>query len=73
MKILLYIIAGCLLIGPILAWTYLIALGCVYKTSSSSRNIRLQDYLDTEFLTLAALPWVLGLVCLFAAARKRTS
>lgn len=71
MKVFLYIIAGFLLIGPLLAWTYLIALGCAYNTGSSSCDIELRDYLDTEFLLLAALPWVLGLICLYAAIRKR--
>lgn len=56
MKVFLYIIAGFLLIGPLLAWTYLIALGCAYNTGSSSCDIELRDYLDTEFLLLAALP-----------------
>lgn len=71
MKIFLYIIAVILLICPLLAWTYLIALGCAYNTGSSSCDIVLHDYLDTEFLLLAALPWALGLICLYIAIRKR--
>lgn len=71
MKILLYIVAALTLLGPIAAWTYIVALGCAYKTNSPNCGVRLEDYWDAEFLTLAALPWLIGIICLIAAARKR--
>lgn len=71
MKIFLYIVAGFLLLGPLIAWTYVVAMGCAFKTNSSNCDIRLHDYLDTEFLMLAAWPWALGLIFLIAAIRKR--
>lgn len=71
MKILLYIVAALTLLGPIAAWAYIVALGCAYKTNSPNCGVRLEDYWDAEFLTLAALPWLIGIICLIAAARKR--
>lgn len=71
MKFFLYIVAGFLLLGPLIAWTYVVAMGCAFKTISSNCDVQLHDYLDGEFLTLAAWPWVLGLVCLVAAVRRR--
>ena len=71
MKVFLYIVAFFTLLGPLAAWTYIIALGCAYKTNSSDCNIRLHDYLDPEFLQLAALPWIIGIICLIIALRKR--
>ncbi len=71
MKIILYVLAAITLLGPIAAWTYVVALGCAFKTNSSNCDVHLVDYLDTEFLSLAAMPWLLGIICLVAAIRKR--
>jgi len=71
MKVFLYIVAFITLLAPLAAWTYIIALGCAYNTNSSNCNIELHDYLDPEFLQLAALPWFIGIICLITAMRKR--
>lgn len=69
MKIFLYLAAAILLIGPLLAWGYLVALGCAYVTSSSGCSVGLDDFFDLELLQLAAIPWLVGLVCLIIALR----
>jgi hypothetical protein len=65
LKILLYILAACLLAVPVAAWAYLVALGCAYGTNSSGCGVQLADFWDTDFLIVAALPWLLGIFCLF--------
>ncbi len=71
MKVILYILAGLLLIAPILIWGYLDAMSCAYQTNSIGCNTGLHDFLEADFLILAALPWMFSLVCLFFAIRKR--
>lgn len=71
MRILFSILATILLLGPFAAWTYFVALGCAYKTNSSSCSISLSDYWESEFLMLAIVPWVLGTLSLIAAIRWR--
>lgn len=71
MKIFLYIVAFFTLLGPFAAWTYIVVLGNAYKTNSPNSGVRLRDYWDTDFFTLAALPWFIGIVCLIAALLKR--
>ena len=71
MKVFLYIVSAIALIGPIAAWTYIVALSCAYQTNSPNCGVSLEDYWDTEFLTLAALPWFVGIVCFVIALRKR--
>ncbi len=70
MKIFLFVVSAVFLIGPVVAWGYVVALGCGFKTNSTNCSVRLSDYLDSEFLTLAALPWILGLLCLISAIRR---
>ncbi|GFE51636.1 hypothetical protein So717_33890 [Roseobacter cerasinus] len=67
MKLALFIVSGALLIGPCLAWTYVIVLGCSYRVHNTACGIGVRDYLDADFLTLAAFPWGLGLVFLIGA------
>ena len=70
MKIFLYTVASIMLLGPVAAWTYIVALGCAYKTNAPNCGVRPEDYWDAEFLTLAALPWLIGVVCLIAASAE---
>ncbi|WP_282078309.1 hypothetical protein [Epibacterium ulvae] len=69
MKYVLFTAAGVLLLGPLVAWTYVVALGCAYKINVTGCGPEFSDYLDSEFLTLAALPWLLGLLCLLFATQ----
>jgi len=71
MKIFLYIVAFFTLIGPFAVWTYIILLANTHKINSPNSGIQLRDYWDTEFFMLAALPWLIGIVCLIAAWLKR--
>jgi hypothetical protein len=71
MKVFLYICAGILLIGPLLAWTWISAMACAFVNSSSC-GVDIGDFINPEFLTLYALPFLLGIVC-FYFARKRKS
>lgn len=56
MKVFFYIVAAVSFVGPIAAWTYIVALASGFANNSSNRGIRLEDYWDTDFLALAALP-----------------
>ena len=69
-KIFLSILAACLFAAPVAAWAYLVALGCAYGTNSSGCGVQLANFLDTEFLIIAALPWLLGAFCLFKLLKK---
>lgn len=69
MKIFLYIVAAVTFVGPIAAWTYIVALASGYSINSPNRGIRLEDYWDTDFLALATLPWLICIVCLIIALR----
>lgn len=71
LKILLYILAICLLAAPVAAWAYLVMLGCGYQTNSSGCTLRLTDFWDNEFLMIAALPWLLGIICLILVRKRR--
>lgn len=71
MKTFLYIVAAVTFVGPIAAWAYLVGLAGAFSTNSSNRGVRLEDYWDTEFLTLAALPWLICIVSLIFASRMQ--
>ncbi|WP_422370853.1 hypothetical protein [Hoeflea sp.] len=71
MKVLLYGFAVVAFIGPIAGWAYLAGLASTYNTGSINGGFSLEDYLDTEFLILAAVPWLLGAVSLVLASRMR--
>lgn len=71
MKISLYIAAALAFIGPVAAWAYLVALACGYQLNSPNCGVGLGDYLDRDFLTLAALPWLIGIASVFIAFRIR--
>ncbi|MER3357046.1 MAG: hypothetical protein RLQ73_24205 [Hoeflea sp. D1-CHI-28] len=71
MKIVLYVFAVLTGVGPIAGWAYLVGLASAYNTGSHSRGISLADYWDTEFLMLAAVPWLLSAVSLFFASRMQ--
>ena len=65
MKILLYVVAAITFFGPIVVWAYLVGLASAYNTSSPNRGISLGDYWSMEFLTLAAIPWLICIVTLY--------
>lgn len=69
MKIFLFLLSAVLLIGPIIAWGFLVAYGCAFKINTNC-SVHLVDFMDDEFFTLAALPWILGLICLISAIRR---
>ena len=71
LKILLYVLAACLLAAPVAAWAYLVALGCAHQTGSSGRGVELANFWDAEFLMVAVLPWLLGVVCLIMGLKRR--
>lgn len=71
MKIVLYVFAVLTGVGPIAGWAYLVGLASAYNTGSHRRGISLADYWDTEFLMLAAVPWLLSAVSLFFASRMQ--
>lgn len=70
MKIFLYIIGILAFIAPIVLWTFAAGMSCAYVTSGSSCGASFEDFLDWEFLTIAALPWFCALVCFFLARRS---
>lgn len=70
MRVLAYLFSAVLILGPIVLWTLLLSYGCAYKISTGC-NIHFSDYLDSEFLTLAAVPWAIGLTCLSFAIFKK--
>ncbi len=69
MQISLYIIATVTFLGPIAAWAYMVGLAGAFSHTPSKKGIRLKDYWDREFATLAALPWLLSIICLIFAIR----
>ena len=71
LRILLYAAAVCLFAGPIAAWVYLVALGCAYQTGSSDCGFQLSDFWDSEFVVIAAVPWLLAGLCLFFGLKRR--
>lgn len=71
MKVLLYFVAAITFIGPIAIWAYIVGLACAFGSNSPSRGVRLADYWDVEFLILAALPWLVGIVSLVFALRMQ--
>lgn len=71
MKIFLYIIAILAFIAPIILWGLMSGMSCAYVTSSANCGASFDDYLDWEFLNIAALPWFVALVCFFLAKRVR--
>jgi hypothetical protein len=71
MKIFLYIVAAIAFAGPIAASAYLVALAGMYNTSAPSRGPGLGDFWDMEFLVIAAVPWLISVICLFFAWRMQ--
>lgn len=69
MKMVLTIVAAIGFIGPVAGWAYIVALACGYKINSADCGVRLEDFWDGEFLMLAALPWLVGIISLFFASR----
>ncbi|MBO6917626.1 MAG: hypothetical protein JJ858_04285 [Rhizobiaceae bacterium] len=73
MKVFLYICAAIFLIGPIIIWTLLSAMKCAYVNSSNC-SVNLNDFMDGEFFMLYAIPFVIGIACVyFANTRKAKS
>ncbi|WP_162651231.1 hypothetical protein [Lentilitoribacter sp. Alg239-R112] len=71
MKIFLYIIGGFAFIAPIILWLFAAGMSCAYVTSATNCGASFEDFLDWEFLTIAALPWFVALICFFIAGRYR--
>lgn len=71
MKIFLYIVAAIAFIGPIAAWTYVVALAGMYNTSSPNRLPVPGDFWDVDFLMLAIVPWLISAVCVVFAWRMQ--
>jgi hypothetical protein len=46
-------------------------MSCAYVTSATNCGASFEDFLDWEFLTIAALPWFVALICFFIAGRYR--
>ncbi|WP_085907520.1 hypothetical protein [Kiloniella majae] len=69
MQISLYIIAAVTFLGPIAAWAYIIGLAGAFSHNASKNGIRLKNYWDREFAILAALPWLLSIICLIFTLR----
>lgn len=67
MKIFLYIIAVLAFIAPIILWAFAAGMSCMYVASGSSCGASLEDFLDWEFLYIAAAPWFVALVFFFLA------
>lgn len=72
MKIFLIVIAAVIFLAPVVVWAYLVSLGCAYNTSATSCGVQFYDYLDIEFLALAAVPWLIAGTCLVIALRMRS-
>lgn len=70
MKIFLYTIGILAFIAPIILWAFAAGMSCAYVTNGSSCGASLEDFLDWEFLNIAALPWFIALVCFFLARRS---
>ena len=64
MKILLYLLAAIAFIGPILFWAYLSAMACAFVTNSNNGacGVELSDFWDEEFLEVALVPWIIGVL-----------
>tara|TARA_R110002050_G_scaffold55954_8_gene125960 strand:- start:10520 stop:10735 length:216 start_codon:yes stop_codon:yes gene_type:complete len=71
MKIFLYIVAAITFIGPVIGWAYIVGLACAYKLNSPDCGVRPGDYWDTDFLTLAAIPWLICIVSLVLRSRTQ--
>lgn len=70
LRILLYILSFIFLLGPVVLWALLSAMGCAYVTSGQPCGVRLDSFLDMEFFTLSFVPWLIGALCLYFAIRK---
>ncbi|NVK35830.1 MAG: hypothetical protein HWE23_15185 [Rhodobacteraceae bacterium] len=71
LKIFFYVLAAFLIVGSIAAWAYIVLLGCAYNTSSYGCGLELADFFDGDFSFLAAVPWLLGILCLYLARKIR--
>lgn len=69
MQISLYIIASVIFLGPIVGWAYIVGLAGAFSNNAPKKGIRLKDFWDREFATLAALPWLISIICLTFALR----
>ena len=70
MRALLYIVAGVAIILPFGLWAYLVLLACAFATSGNPCSITIGDFWDGEFLAIAAIPWLIGAACFYAARRR---
>ena len=69
MRFFLYVLAGLAFAGPVLFWAYVSAMACAFVTSSTGCSVTISDFWDSEFLAIAALPWMLCVVCILIARR----
>jgi hypothetical protein len=71
-KIFLYICAGIFLIAPLIAWTWMSAMACAFVNSSNC-GVDIGVFINSEFLTLYALPFLLGIVCVYFARKPKSA
>lgn len=71
MKLILIILAIIAFISPLLVWAWLVSLACAYSTSNAPCGVGLADYWDREFLLIAALPWLIGAICLIVRSKLK--
>ena len=71
MKVFLYICAAIFLIGPIIIWTLLSAMKCAYVNSSNC-SVNLSDFMDDEFFMLYAIPFLIGMTCVYFANKRKS-
>ena len=67
--VLTYVSATIALIGPVLFWVYVSAMACAFVTNSNGCGVDLADFWDDEFISIAALPWALGVALIWMARR----
>lgn len=70
LRIFLYLLSFIFLLGPVVLWALLSAMGCAYVTSGQPCGVRWDSFLDMEFFTLSFVPWLIGALCLYFAMRK---
>ncbi|WP_120631398.1 hypothetical protein [Ruegeria sp. EL01] len=69
----LYLLGGIFLLGPIIIWALMSSMSCAYVTAAQTCSIRWSSFLNPEFYTLSAVPWLIGVVCVVGAIRLKPS
>ncbi len=71
-RILLFIMSGILLIGPIMIWLLLSGMSCAYVTAATECGVKWKSLLDPEFYSLSALPWLIGIGLFYIAIQMNS-